>query len=63
MKNSQENESLSTFFMTTRFNTLIFTNIYSFFMPRLHVMTLQEISLLINTLLFFTARDEVYKRS
>jgi len=48
----------------TRFCPLIFTNIYLFLKPRLHVMTRSyKISLLINTLLFFTARDEVYKSS
>jgi hypothetical protein len=52
------------FFMTTRFSPLIFINIYSFLMPTLHVITrLREISLLIDTLLFFTASDEVYKSS
>jgi hypothetical protein len=52
------------FFMTTRFSPLIFIHIYAFSMPTLHLMTqLQEISLLIDTLLFFTASDEVYKSS
>jgi hypothetical protein len=41
VKNSQVNESLSTFFMTIRFSPLIFINtrIYYFLMPTLHVMT------------------------
>ena len=48
----------------TRFCPLIFKNIYFFLKPNLHVMTWPyKISLLTNTLLFFTARDEVYESS
>ena len=56
------------FFMKTRYRPLIFTIIYFFLMPRLHVKTFPyEISLLTNKftnyVTLFTARDEVYKSS
>ena len=64
VKNNQADKSLSTYFKE---NTFLSTDFYKYLFilkPRLHVKTWPyKISLLINALLFFTARDEAYKSS